>query len=475
MNYTVLSRLVQIVLSVLSIKLTTGTLEPEQMGRLALVNSVVAFFAFLLLNPVGMFMNRRMHGWWQSRRWVAYLRLFGLYMAGVSLLAGGIFSAAQSWFGGMELSHYWMFVMVAAPLLISTSNQVLVSTLNLLGFMKPFAVLNVMTPALGLVASIWLCSLFGARAEFWLLGVLVGQGVVAALAALAYRAEWLVAGPQPTVIPPVNKEMILRLTQYSWPIAIAVVLGWFQTQGYRLTLERTVGLQQLGLFVAGYGIAMGVMSAMESLLGSYLQPAFYRRLHISKGDAPALAWNQYVSVALPALTLTAAALVAVAAEASDLLLASAYSNVTAFVIWGSVIELIRTIANSYALAFHAQMDTRSLIKPNLVGALTSMLALYAASSTFGIAAAGPALALAGLIYLGTFHLVVRQLPGIQFPWRRLGAAAAGGALIVGTVAMSREMVPPMGAHLKSWLMLACAGCPYLIIIWPLVRNRSARD
>ena len=49
-----------------------------------------------------------------------------------------------------------------------------------------------------------------------------------------------------------------------------------QGQGYRYLLEGQLGLAQLGLFVAGYGISAGMIAGFESVLTTYFQPRLYR-------------------------------------------------------------------------------------------------------------------------------------------------------------------------------------------------------
>lgn len=429
-----LARFLQILLSVVSIKLSSHILAPEQMGRFALANSIVAFFAFMFVNPVGMFMNRRMHTWWREGQWVGHLRWFTLYIAGVAVVAALAFTLDPSFFKGLRMSLDWMLVLICGAILVNTANQTLVSTLNLLGFAMPFAILTVLTPMLGLGLSWLLCQWLGSQTEYWLSGLLVGQVVVTIAALVVIRNRWTArTGPAPgkTRLTP---ELVRRLFVYSWPISIAVVLGWSQSQGYRFVMEHMIGLKELGIFVAAYGIAMGIMSAAESLLASLLQPRFYMRLN-SPGDSSADAWNEYAGVALPMLVLTAGALAAASSEAVHIFLAPAYWGTATFVCWAAAVELIRTVANAYSLCMHAEMNTRRLIVPSLIGAVLSIGFLTVAARLWGLAGVGPALTLAGIPYLAAWHIAASRLSGVALPGRRLLLAVAGGLLAFGAISL----------------------------------------
>ena len=432
-----LARLAQILLSVVSIKLSSHLLAPEQMGRFALANSVVAFFSFMFFNPVGMFMNRRMHSWWRDGQWPSYHLWFGAYVLGVAAIAGLSFVFAAPLYSGLDMALGWMLLLICGSVIVTTANQLLISSLNLLGFVRPFAVLTVLTPLLGLGVAWVLCDWQHPQTEYWLSGLLIGQAVAVAFALAVYRGAWQARGGPTVIVRALQPQMLQRLFVYAWPISIAVVLGWLQNQGYRLVMENQIGLKQLGIFVAAYGIALGIMSAVESLLASLLQPAFYRRLN-EPGSLAAAAWNDYAAIALPVLVLTAATLAAAAPEAVHIFLAPAYWDTAEYVRWAAVIELVRTAANVYGLAMHAEMNTRRLILPSLLGAVLSTGFLTLSARAWGLAGVGPALACAGLLYLLSYHVAARRLSGVSLPYRRTLLALGGGLLALVLVSAARS-------------------------------------
>ncbi len=467
------ARALQILLSVLSIKLSSHILVPEQMGRFALVNSIVAFFAFMFLNPVGMFMNRRMHAWWRDGQWAGHLRLFALYVLAVAGLAGLTVRIAPSFYGSLHMDVGWMLLLICGSIVLSTSNQVLVSSLNLLGFAAPFAVLTVMTPMLGLCLAWLLCDSLGSRSEYWLSGLLLGQALVTIPALAVLRQRWVSREGLPVVAGGITLDMVWRLFVYAWPISIAVVLGWSQNQGYRIVMEHMVGLHELGIFVAAYGIAMGIMSAVESLLGSMLQPRFYLRLH-TPGTSPAEAWNEYAGVALPILALTAATLAAASTEAVHVFLSPTYWGAANFVCWASAIEFTRTAANAYSLCMHAEMNTKRLIVPSLFGAVLSIGLMAVAAQQWGLNAIGPALALAGLLYLVTWHLAAYRLSSIAVPIRGLTQACAGGLVAFGAVSAVHVSTAGSETTLSLVFALIAVTAIYMFVAALLVQPAIAK-
>jgi O-antigen/teichoic acid export membrane protein len=97
----------------LSVKLMTTLLNPLELGRVAMITTSVAFFALFLVNPVGMFVNRRLHTWYEDGRCQHYLHWYSLYIlivACVGVLAViGLTMINQNL---LDLSWAWVIMLV---------------------------------------------------------------------------------------------------------------------------------------------------------------------------------------------------------------------------------------------------------------------------------------------------------------------------------------------------------------------------
>ncbi len=54
------------------------------MGKVSLITTTTALFALFFVNPVGMFINRRMHAWIAAKSFRSYFHLYVGYLTGVS-------------------------------------------------------------------------------------------------------------------------------------------------------------------------------------------------------------------------------------------------------------------------------------------------------------------------------------------------------------------------------------------------------
>ncbi len=428
----IFGRGIQFLLALAMMRVATTLLAPEEMGKVALVLTTVAFFALLLVNPVGMFINRRLHAWQASGVARFYLLYYLRYLALVALAAAVtlplLHLAGLVDFGVPLL---WLLVLACGSLIFNTINTTAIPSLNLLGDSRRFLVLSLATLAAGFVLALALVHLFGARAQYWLGGLLLGQALLGALGGKALLALLgrSGAGKAPVTV---GRAHHRTLFHFAWPVAIAAGLGWVQGQGYRYLLSDQLGLAQLGLFVAGYGIAAGMIGAFESVLTTYFQPRLYRDANTGERTEQAQSWRRYAAAVLPSLALTMALIAALAPELTQIFLGDSFQAAAPYVVWGAFAEALRVLVGTYALLAHAYMRTRWLMLPSLLGAGAAVLLCVLLMPRFGAHGVGMALVASGLVAVSALHLAL--LPALAAP--RQFASAASAALALAALALA---------------------------------------
>lgn len=426
----IFGRAAQFLLALAMVRVATTLLTPEEMGRVSLVLTTIAFFALFLINPVGMFINRRLHAWRASGvakhyllRYVSYLLLVAFITAlGLPLL----YMIRMVDFG---LSLGWLIFLVCGSLLFNTINQTAIPSLNMLGDSGRFVLLSVATIAASFACAVLLVEWMHPSAQYWLLGLLLGQTILAVIGAGVLFSR-LQNSPQQQVRPTIRKRHLKTLYSFAWPVAIAAGLGWVQGQGYRYLMESQLGLVQLGLFVAGYGISAGVIAGFESVVTTYFQPRLYRS---SSSDNPKEwkeAWQQYARAVIPSLMLTSALIIILAPELTTILLGENFKSASQYVIWGAIAETIRLMTSTYSLVAHIHMRTKWLILPNLIGSMVSIGLCVALIPTYGGEGVGISLAIAAFAGLLFFRVLLGENAQGGISW-----AATCQALIFASVLM----------------------------------------
>jgi O-antigen/teichoic acid export membrane protein len=417
----VVGRAAQFILALVMMRVVTTILPPFEMGRMALFISATAFFALFLVNPVGMFINRRLHAWETLGLVRRYLDYYWAYLLVVAVLASAILSVMNDLGSiGFQTSATWLWVLVCGSLLLNTANQTVIPSLNLLGFRGWFIGLTLATLASGFLVAVVLLTHLQPRAEYWLLGLLVGQAVFAGIGGKVFFAR--LTTPQAPRSGGSIRAHIGVLFGFAWPVSIAVGMNWVQSQSYRFFMEDSLGLAALGLFVAGYGISAGLIAGFE------------------QGKA----WTSYASAILPSMLLVGFFVAAAAPELTRLLLGVGYKESSQFVAWGAIAEMARVFTGVYGMVAHARMKTSLLLVPNAIGAVISITMMLWLMPKYGAVGAGFALALAGIaVFLATYIATRKELV-TTLPYSTLLQCVVVGAVLAVVASITRQIIGPDG-------------------------------
>lgn len=428
--FITLGRAAQFLVALVTLRVATTLLSPEEMGKIALVVTTTAFFALLLINPVGMFINRRLHAWQESGTARFYLFHYAVYIATVaSVAAVSLLIIGMSELFEFDITAAWLMTLVCCSLIFNTINQTAIPSLNLLGNSRRFILLTVLTQLASLMAATLMVWIFERSAQFWLIGLILGQGFFA-LVGVRDLFTQLATRSEKKTIPDTSQQHLSRLFSFSWPVAIAAGLGWVQMQGYRYIMVEELGLAEVGLFVAGYVLSAGIMAGFESILTTYFQPRLYRDSNTKDIDKRIQAWRYYAAAVIPSLILTMAIIVATAPELTILFLGASFHSTSQFVVWGALAEAGRVLASVYALIAHVQMRTLSLIIPNIAGAALSLMLCQILIPHIGAIGVGVALSVSGLVMVLLLHLTLIGMLGVGRSLQPLAAPLAGGALLL---------------------------------------------
>lgn len=458
-------RAAQFILLLVTMRLATTYLPPGEMGRLSLITAATAFVSLFLVNPVGMFINRRFHAWEALGRTRFYLKLHWLYLLAISVLSAGVlFFLNNANAFDFQLSNSWLLVLVCGSVIFNTINQTAIPSLNLLELRGPFVLLTLATIASGLAIALVLVQEFGATAELWLLGLLLGQLIFAIIGTKIFFGKL-----QPevhTAMP--GRPHVRALFEFAWPVAISVGFNWLQTQGYRFFVADSLGLVALGLFVAGYGISAGLMSAFEATLTTYFQPRFYKAVSNNDQQEQARAWSKYASAILPSLVLIMFALISLAPELTRFMVGPAYQSASQYVVWGVLAEGARVAAGVYSMSAHARMKTNLLLLPNLIGAVVCIGLIWVFKQRLGVHGVGLARVLAGLAMLVAMHYLTIKVLKMNLPYRILLKSTAMGLALLLIATTGRGL---FGETQNLWAaggLIVVSGLAFLPMFYKLI-------
>lgn len=456
----------QFILLLAIMRLATDYLQPHEMGRLSLITATTAFYALFLVNPVGMFINRRLHAWDSLGRVRYYLKLHWLYLLGVCVIAAFSLAILNQWhIKDIEINTLWLLALVCGALLFNTINQTVIPSLNLLGFRARYVALTLSTLFSGLLCAVFLVDFYPPSAEHWLLGLLMGQTLFALVGIKVFFGILQPTAPcaQPT------KRHLHALFHFAWPVALAVAFNWLQTQGYRFFVTDSIGLAGLGLFVTGYGISAGLIAAFELVLTTYFQPRFYKNVSTTGEHEQSQVWSHYAGAILPTLVLVMFVLIGLAPELTLLLVGPAYQSASQYLVWGVLAEGARVAAGVYSMSAHAKMNTRALIAPNFLGAITCIGLIVVLVPLYGAHGVGFARALSGFFLVATMHIGMLSTGNAKLPGAALLKAALGGAAVWMFVMAGRWGLGGSQTLATALALIGLSGAVFLFMFYSFVK------
>ena len=386
------ARLAQFIIMAAGVKVMTTLLAPTELGKVAVIMATTGLLALMLVNPVGMYINRNLHLWVESGAfkitfiWMVKYLLFAAFVCLPLLLIIRIEVHALH-----MIPLFLTIILICGSILFNSIVQTLVPALNMLDERVAWALLTIGWITTGLLFSAGSVMLFGNVATIWLAGAL-GSHILFSMIAYRYFFHIFPGNPRYMVRPFGYRE----LSRFALPVAIGVVSNWVQFQGYRLYLADQIGLADLGFFFAGYSLAAWIMGAVEMTVSTVYQPNLYRDSHSKDVAYARLAWQRYSNRSIPYYLVSCIGIVVLTDELVTVLLAPEYKSVSSYVMVGAFAELGRIWLGQLSLLFQIEKNTTQMVYPFTVGSILAVVATLFLVPQFGIIAA-PIVATASVI------------------------------------------------------------------------------
>jgi len=478
MGLIFIGRIAQAVLALIALRVMTTMLSPEEVGRWSLLIAATSFFVLGLVNPVGMFINRRLHSWVKHGKIERYMLYYIIYLLGVALLAAILLYVGNQFYDIIpNMPLLWLLSLVAMSIVFATLNQTFVPSLNLLGYRGWFVLLTLLAVFLSLLASIALVYYFSPSAELWQIGQLLGQLMIAFIAAKIFFR--LAKEHQEELSSAQGLEMTRKkanlMFSFAWPLTISVLLTWVQTQSYRFIVQDSIGLNTLGLFVMGYGISAAIIAVFESIISGYFAPRFYKTVSSEDKKQQVNAWAHYASVMLPSLCLMVGVIVSLPNELTFVLLDKTFSLASQYVLWGALAEATRVIVGTYALSAHAGMNTKRLIFPNILSAITAVCMIFFLVNDLGVNGIGIGLVLAGFVAILSNHIILSKWFEIILPWRVLIQTSLIGLVFIAIHTLFQSYWGINSSWVSSMVSLITMGCLLLTVLYLMLKDAVHKE
>ena len=372
----IVGRVLQIVISLVSVRLLTTFLTPEEVGSYYLIAAFLAFFNLVLLNPPSMYFGRHLLQWERSKNLLNALSVFGFWILVVAFISIPVSIYTYEILGYKDKFELNVFlVYIFSALIISTVHRNVLYGCNTLGFRKEFVKYLIATLFIGLGLSVAIVSYFYPHALGWIFGVVLSELI---MLAFVFRFFIQKNGLDLRKIRnTLTKEKIIFIFSFSLPIGVTTFLLWGQSIAYRFIIDYKYSAEVLGYVGVGLGVSTAIFSALESISMQYFNPIFLKDILDANEEQRAQAWNNIAKLIVPVYILTFFFTVTMSDFLISILVAKKFHASYIYTMFGAGIEFFRVMTNLLYNVSQSEHKTAYTIKPYLIGFILSLGILIA--------------------------------------------------------------------------------------------------
>ncbi|WP_170000226.1 hypothetical protein [Campylobacter sp. RM9328] len=376
----VVGKLLQVILMILAIRVSTSLLEPKEMGNIYIFTTIYTFFVLSLISPFGQYINRHTHQWHKQKLLLDNLGLYFLYLMGISIFSVIVSFFIYSFGVSQEIKLEYFLSLIFLFILFMTLNQTILPLLNMLYYRLSFTILTGLT-AFGIILfGCLFISLFGNSAENWLLGTLASNTLflIIGFFILKNRLNEKFHGFS-YGLKKITKEKIKSILVFVLPLSVATLFMWLQNSGYRILIEQNIGLEFLGFLGIGLAVSSQIASTVESIVMQYFHPIYYKQITNVTTRERKEAIESLINKSLPIYFMLAIFLTFLSKYMVEILVDKKYYGVYIFTIFGIWIEFFRISSNLFGNISQSEMNTKKFMIPYVIGSLVTIILVYFSS------------------------------------------------------------------------------------------------
>ena len=407
----VIGRIIQIIISLVSLRLITTVLNVEEVGNYYLILSLGFFFSYIFLNPFAMYLSRHLVDW-QDKNYVligyVFFAVFVCIVAFASLPITSFIYTILDYDQKFGLVNF--ITVVFGICLISCLHRNTLTIINILKSKKSFVFYSSITLAFALLCSMILTHTVTPTAIMWFYGLLLAEIVILPFL-IQYLLKFYKLNLHEVFVEKSFKAH--QVMNFCIPIFFTNIFLWSQLYLYRIIIDDHYGAANLAILGVTIAVASAIFTAVESLVSQYFYPIYLKEIHNKNKSERSNAWNKLASRVIPIYVLIS--LFIVAGSKNLLILLTDEKYHTAYVITGIAAgaELFRVLSNLYNYVLQTEFKTQYSILPFATGVavnLTLLLTLDFSANIYGIAMV---LCFANFVTFTVFHLKVRKIISIN--------------------------------------------------------------
>lgn len=367
-------RIMQILIALVAIRLLTEVLNEQEIGNYYLLLTLLAFFNFSFLNPLGQYYGRHLIKWRDDKNLLnATNMLFVVRLASiiVSLFVSYFVFHVFGYDNYFTLSEFMLFVFV---FLLAGFHGVLLGAINILGDRVKFIVNTILTLSFALLLSLFIVYFIDKSSIGWLYGIAISQLIFSiGLYKDLVKGNKISIQKIKSIL---NKSFIRKISIFLIPIALTLFLQWGQNVSYRFIVEVKYSIEVLAFLGVGLALSGTIFIAAEGLVSQFYDPIYLRKITYADKSERVNAWNELANFMIPIYFFLTVFVMMLLPYLANLLVADKFYDAYIYAAFGAVMEFFRVITNLVYMVSQSERKTNTTILPYVVGFVLTVVILY---------------------------------------------------------------------------------------------------
>jgi len=303
------------------------------------------------------------------------------------LVVGGIYTHFTS-------LSFLIFLLLAAFLSLQVIRNLEISLFTAARRQKAVAIWSVSEAWLKPAIAVLMIVVFGASSFSILLGYSIATGAILLLFyLLPIRAEGMSGSNEPLHT---DKDLINGICRYALPLVPLALVAWTSSLSDRYIIGGILGIGQVGLYTAAYGLISMPFLMVGGIIGQTLRPPYYQA--VSAGNITMEKKLLRAQLAITVLVCGAGVVAVFFLRniIAALLLAKEYRSAVSLMPWIAAGIGLHTIAQVYAGVLHAYKLTKLILYSQSITAIVCVISVILFTCWFGL----PGAAWACPVYFG---------------------------------------------------------------------------
>jgi len=375
----IVGRVLQILISLVTIKISTKILDVNEMGNLYLILTITSFFGLFFINPIGQYINRKTHEWYSESKLLDIFYIYNLYILFLSFISVGIITLLYKFGVANEIEWILLVSLIFVYIYFNTWHKTIIPMINMLEGRIAFVIFTILTQIFSFVFAYIAINIFDKNGVYWFLGQTMALVVLSFVSLLYFILKIQNNFNLKKSMSLITIKSIKNIMNFSLPLSFGVLFLWMQTQSYGIIIEKNIGSEFLGYLGVGLAISAAITGSFETIIMQYFYPTMYKSMNNEVEFSIMI--SKIINLILPLYLLLAIFVTYFAQYLTIILVDEKFHESYIYLIFAIWIAFFRMSSNMISNIAHAKLTTKKLILPYMIGGICAVVGVVLATQS----------------------------------------------------------------------------------------------